>query len=128
MHDLRLIHTDLKPENILLVSSECMKLPDYKVLLCEPHAALVLIAVVCLYAVLKSCLFSKLKIGHNTYFTYTNTQHHLFHLKKIIIIISCFMILYCYCYTLSVSLAPSERWFLFQDSTQIKCYQAHRFW
>ncbi|KAG1337927.1 putative Serine/threonine-protein kinase AFC2 [Cocos nucifera] len=30
MHDLRLIHTDLKPENILLVSSECIKVPDYK--------------------------------------------------------------------------------------------------
>lgn len=32
MHDLRLIHTDLKPENILLVSSECIKVPDYKVI------------------------------------------------------------------------------------------------
>nr|XP_009775362.1 PREDICTED: serine/threonine-protein kinase AFC1-like [Nicotiana sylvestris] len=31
MHDLRLIHTDLKPENILLVSSEYLKVPDYKV-------------------------------------------------------------------------------------------------
>lgn len=31
MHDLRLIHTDLKPENILLVSSEYIKIPDYKV-------------------------------------------------------------------------------------------------
>ncbi|XP_016542623.2 serine/threonine-protein kinase AFC1 isoform X2 [Capsicum annuum] len=33
MHDLRLIHTDLKPENILLVSSEYVKVPDYKFLL-----------------------------------------------------------------------------------------------
>ncbi|EPS65327.1 hypothetical protein M569_09450, partial [Genlisea aurea] len=32
MHDLRLIHTDLKPENILLVSSEYIKVPDYKFL------------------------------------------------------------------------------------------------
>ncbi|KAL2344990.1 hypothetical protein Fmac_006275 [Flemingia macrophylla] len=32
MHDLRLIHTDLKPENILLVSSEFIKVPDYKFL------------------------------------------------------------------------------------------------
>ncbi|KAG6434064.1 hypothetical protein SASPL_105685 [Salvia splendens] len=32
MHDLRLIHTDLKPENILLVSSEDIKVPDYKFL------------------------------------------------------------------------------------------------
>ncbi|XP_058101993.1 serine/threonine-protein kinase AFC1-like isoform X4 [Magnolia sinica] len=31
MHDLHLIHTDLKPENILLVSSEYVKVPDYKV-------------------------------------------------------------------------------------------------
>lgn len=31
MHDLRLIHTDLKPENILLVSSDYIKVPDYKV-------------------------------------------------------------------------------------------------
>uniref|UniRef100_A0A1D1YD73 dual-specificity kinase n=1 Tax=Anthurium amnicola TaxID=1678845 RepID=A0A1D1YD73_9ARAE len=31
MHDLKLIHTDLKPENILLVSSEYVKVPDYKV-------------------------------------------------------------------------------------------------
>lgn len=31
MHDLRLIHTDLKPENILLVSSESIRVPDYKV-------------------------------------------------------------------------------------------------
>jgi serine/threonine protein kinase len=31
MHELTLIHTDLKPENILLVSSEYMKMPDYKV-------------------------------------------------------------------------------------------------
>ncbi|KAK4402462.1 Serine/threonine-protein kinase AFC2 [Sesamum angolense] len=31
MHDLHLIHTDLKPENILLVSSEYLKVPDYKV-------------------------------------------------------------------------------------------------
>lgn len=31
MHDLRLIHTDLKPENILLVSSDYIKIPDYKV-------------------------------------------------------------------------------------------------
>ncbi|XP_047316853.1 serine/threonine-protein kinase AFC2 isoform X3 [Impatiens glandulifera] len=30
MHDLHLIHTDLKPENILLVSSEYVKIPDYK--------------------------------------------------------------------------------------------------
>ncbi|KAH6559449.1 hypothetical protein KP509_1Z008500 [Ceratopteris richardii] len=30
MHDLTLIHTDLKPENILLVSSEYLKVPDYK--------------------------------------------------------------------------------------------------
>jgi serine/threonine protein kinase len=28
---LRLIHTDLKPENILLVSSESIRVPDYKV-------------------------------------------------------------------------------------------------
>jgi serine/threonine protein kinase len=33
MHDLHLIHTDLKPENILLVSSEYIKVPDYKVML-----------------------------------------------------------------------------------------------
>ncbi|GMP50686.1 hypothetical protein CsSME_00017207 [Camellia sinensis var. sinensis] len=32
MHDLHLIHTDLKPENILLVSSEYVKVPDYKLL------------------------------------------------------------------------------------------------
>lgn len=32
MHDLHLIHTDLKPENILLVSSEYIKVPDYKVI------------------------------------------------------------------------------------------------
>eukprot|EP01018_Ginkgo_biloba_P024163 Gb_40905 [translate_table: standard] len=31
MHELRLIHTDLKPENILLVSSDYVKVPDYKV-------------------------------------------------------------------------------------------------
>ncbi|KAG5554574.1 hypothetical protein RHGRI_012214 [Rhododendron griersonianum] len=31
MHDLRLIHNDLKPENILLISSEYIKVPDYKV-------------------------------------------------------------------------------------------------
>ncbi|KAF5960395.1 hypothetical protein HYC85_001604 [Camellia sinensis] len=30
MHDLHLIHMDLKPENILLVSSEHVKVPDYK--------------------------------------------------------------------------------------------------
>ncbi|KAG0600875.1 hypothetical protein M758_11G067900 [Ceratodon purpureus] len=30
MHELTLIHTDLKPENILLVSSEYVKMPDYK--------------------------------------------------------------------------------------------------
>ncbi|KAL8152649.1 hypothetical protein V2J09_010409 [Rumex salicifolius] len=32
MHDLRLVHTDLKPENILLISSEYVKVPDYKYL------------------------------------------------------------------------------------------------
>ncbi|KAK6943705.1 Protein kinase domain, partial [Dillenia turbinata] len=32
MHELRLIHTDLKPENILLVSSDYIKVPDYKFL------------------------------------------------------------------------------------------------
>ncbi|KAL7229734.1 hypothetical protein ACSBR2_008274 [Camellia fascicularis] len=32
MHDLCLIHIDLKPENILLVSSEYVKVPDYKIL------------------------------------------------------------------------------------------------
>lgn len=32
MHDLRLIHTDLKPENILLVSADCIRVPDYKVM------------------------------------------------------------------------------------------------
>ncbi|KAK7284230.1 hypothetical protein RJT34_18972 [Clitoria ternatea] len=32
MHDICLIHTDLKPENILLVSSEFIKVPDYKFL------------------------------------------------------------------------------------------------
>lgn len=31
MHDLQLIHTDLKPENILLVSSDYIKVPEYKV-------------------------------------------------------------------------------------------------
>lgn len=30
MHDLHLIHTDLKPENVLLVSSDYVKIPDYK--------------------------------------------------------------------------------------------------
>ncbi|XP_057844875.1 serine/threonine-protein kinase AFC1 isoform X7 [Cryptomeria japonica] len=30
MHELHLIHTDLKPENILLVSSDYVKIPDYK--------------------------------------------------------------------------------------------------
>ncbi|XP_073386047.1 serine/threonine-protein kinase AFC3 isoform X1 [Physcomitrium patens] len=30
MHELTLIHTDLKPENILLVSSEYLRVPDYK--------------------------------------------------------------------------------------------------
>ncbi|KAK2388932.1 LAMMER-type protein kinase AFC2 [Trifolium repens] len=30
MHDLHMIHTDLKPENILLVSSDYLKIPDYK--------------------------------------------------------------------------------------------------
>eukprot|EP01018_Ginkgo_biloba_P011417 Gb_01586 [translate_table: standard] len=30
MHDLHLIHTDLKPENILFVSSDYVKVPDYK--------------------------------------------------------------------------------------------------
>ncbi|KAH9776463.1 serine/threonine-protein kinase AFC2 [Citrus sinensis] len=30
MHDLCMIHTDLKPENVLLVSSEYIKVPDYK--------------------------------------------------------------------------------------------------
>ncbi|GMH01545.1 hypothetical protein Nepgr_003384 [Nepenthes gracilis] len=30
MHDLYLIHTDLKPENILFVSSDYVRLPDYK--------------------------------------------------------------------------------------------------
>jgi dual-specificity kinase len=33
MHDMRLIHTDLKPENVLFVSSEYVKVPDYKVYL-----------------------------------------------------------------------------------------------
>ena len=37
MHDLQLIHTDLKPENILLVSSEYVKVPDYKVLICKTY-------------------------------------------------------------------------------------------
>jgi dual-specificity kinase len=37
MHDLRLIHTDLKPENILLVSSDSIKVPDYKVQLFTKH-------------------------------------------------------------------------------------------
>ncbi|KAG0463749.1 hypothetical protein HPP92_019818 [Vanilla planifolia] len=32
MHDMRLIHTDLKPENILLVSSDYVRVPDYKAL------------------------------------------------------------------------------------------------
>lgn len=31
MHELTLIHTDLKPENILLVSTEYIKVLDYKV-------------------------------------------------------------------------------------------------
>ncbi|KAL9266274.1 Serine/threonine-protein kinase AFC2-like protein [Drosera capensis] len=30
MHELHLVHTDLKPENILFVSSEYVKIPDYK--------------------------------------------------------------------------------------------------
>lgn len=30
MHDLHLIHTDLKPENVLLVTSDYVKVPDYK--------------------------------------------------------------------------------------------------
>lgn len=30
MHDLHLIHTDLKPENVLLVTSDYVKIPDYK--------------------------------------------------------------------------------------------------
>lgn len=34
MHELHLIHTDLKPENILLVSSDYVKIPDYKVSVC----------------------------------------------------------------------------------------------
>ncbi|CAN8274012.1 unnamed protein product [Cochlearia groenlandica] len=30
MHELHMIHTDLKPENILLVSSDYVKIPEYK--------------------------------------------------------------------------------------------------
>ncbi|KAH9323497.1 hypothetical protein KI387_018136 [Taxus chinensis] len=30
MHDLKLVHTDLKPENTLFVSSDFVKVPDYK--------------------------------------------------------------------------------------------------
>ncbi|GLJ32600.1 hypothetical protein SUGI_0655850 [Cryptomeria japonica] len=30
MHDLKLVHTDLKPENTLFVSSDFIKVPDYK--------------------------------------------------------------------------------------------------
>jgi len=46
MHELRLIHTDLKPENILLVSSEYIKIPDYKVLDVLMHFVLVSIDMV----------------------------------------------------------------------------------
>ncbi|WJX94413.1 Serine/threonine-protein kinase afc2, variant 2 [Trifolium repens] len=38
MHDLRMIHTDLKPENILLVSSDYVKVPDYKISSRSPNS------------------------------------------------------------------------------------------
>ncbi|KAK6930932.1 Protein kinase domain, partial [Dillenia turbinata] len=40
MHDLRLIHTDLKPENILFVSSEYVKVPEYRVMSRSPKEGL----------------------------------------------------------------------------------------
>lgn len=39
MHDMHLIHTDLKPENILFVSSEYIKVPDYKFLQVAPWSS-----------------------------------------------------------------------------------------
>ncbi|XP_019103633.1 serine/threonine-protein kinase AFC3 isoform X3 [Beta vulgaris subsp. vulgaris] len=37
MHELNYIHTDLKPENILLVSSECVKIPNWERISQEMH-------------------------------------------------------------------------------------------
>jgi len=44
MHELNLIHTDLKPENVLLVTSDYVKVPDYKVWISAgiPCAALII--------------------------------------------------------------------------------------
>ncbi|KAI9090244.1 hypothetical protein K1719_028790 [Acacia pycnantha] len=59
MHDLRIIHTDLKPENILLVSSDYVKVPDYKSSSRSPST--------CFKRVPKSSAIKVIDFGSTTY-------------------------------------------------------------
>ncbi|XP_004515857.1 serine/threonine-protein kinase AFC2-like isoform X1 [Cicer arietinum] len=59
MHDLRMIHTDLKPENILLVSSDYVKVPDYKITSRSPNSYF--------KKVPKSCAIKVIDFGSTTY-------------------------------------------------------------
>ncbi|KAI9108885.1 hypothetical protein K1719_020190 [Acacia pycnantha] len=59
MHDLRMIHTDLKPENILLVSSDYVKVPDYRSSSRSPST--------CFKRVPKSSAIKVIDFGSTTY-------------------------------------------------------------
>lgn len=131
MHDLRLIHTDLKPENILLVSSDYIKVPDYKVTFSTavPFSVLLFLllmwmlsGLICTYACTILSVWMGQKDGSHIWF-----PPFLFSLS---LSYSCYFqlrIVFSSSYNnlLShelVSSAVHKRWLLFQESTQVKCY------
>lgn len=67
MHDLRLIHTDLKPENILLVSSDYIKVPDYKVCFTATHDATLKLLLFLFVIILKYQNFDTFSIANIIY-------------------------------------------------------------
>lgn len=77
MHDLHMIHTDLKPENILLVSSEYLKIPDYKVLLLCMNLFYFLIGLVILDIIILGEACSMLMFRENFYFCLMHKTYRL---------------------------------------------------
>ncbi|KAI4340676.1 hypothetical protein MLD38_025486 [Melastoma candidum] len=75
LHDMSLIHTDLKPENILFVSSEHVRVPEYKVN-SPAHREVVLYKRLPKSSSIKVIDFGSTAYGHRSHNYIVSTRHY----------------------------------------------------